>query len=155
MNTFTGEKIIKALPYASEFCFVDNIDKVDSEQISGYYTFQADRKLYQAHITHKPIVPGALLLECMGQIGLVSHGIYLMDLYSSSFTPALSHVDVEFLHPVLPGDTVRISGTKTYLRNGRLRSSIKAYHSESDKLLARASGLCQFQINQENQNDNE
>jgi 3-hydroxyacyl-[acyl-carrier-protein] dehydratase len=148
MEKIISQKIIEALPYGKAFRFVDNITLVNENEIEGNYYFDADSDYYSHHFIRQPVTPGVLLLECMGQIGLVSHGIYLLDLYEKSFFPAFAHLEADFLHTVSPGAEVKVIAKKIYLRKQVLKSEIKIYINKTDKLAARAVAICNF-INKE------
>ncbi|MFO7790232.1 MAG: hypothetical protein R6V32_06645, partial [Bacteroidales bacterium] len=67
--------------------------------------------------------------------------------FNTIFTPCLSHVDAEFFRAVTPGTKVKIKSNKHYQRNNILRSRIEMHDdSETGNLIARISGLCNFQI---------
>ncbi len=149
MQTELSKTIIDALPYGEMFLFVDKITEVNEESISGIYCFDRHDNYMEAHFAHRQIVPGVLLLECMGQIGLVAHGIHLLNLREDEWEPALSHVNVEFFSTVKPGTEVIVRAQKTYLRRNTLRSMIEMRDSVNDALIARADGLCKFVMNKD------
>ncbi len=70
--------IIALLPYQKPFLFVDGIDAISEEGVTGHYTFNKDEFFYKGHFKNNPITPGVILTECMAQIGLVCLGIYLL-----------------------------------------------------------------------------
>ena len=71
----TSASILEHLPYEKPFLFVDALEKISEEGISGYYTFPADSFFYRGHFKDLPVTPGVILTECMAQIGLVCLGI--------------------------------------------------------------------------------
>jgi 3-hydroxyacyl-[acyl-carrier-protein] dehydratase len=139
-----AKEIIESLPYGKGFTFVDKIHSVDEHQIKGSYFFSKASDYYSHHFINQPVTPGVLLLECMGQIGLVSHGIYLLDLYEKSFFPAFSHVEAEFISSLPPDSTAIVMAEKIYCRKNILKSEIKLYHQEKDELIAVSTAICQF-----------
>jgi 3-hydroxyacyl-[acyl-carrier-protein] dehydratase len=80
-----SKKIIDSLPYRKDFLFVDEIIKVNDSSIWGYYTFKQNEFFVNAHFKHIQVTPGVILIEMMGQIGLVCHLVYLMGLYKKTF----------------------------------------------------------------------
>lgn len=119
-------KIISALPYGDDFRFVDEITYVDEDRIVGNYTFRADAAFYDSHYVHYPVTPGVLLLECMGQIGLVCHLVFLEKIYEigGPVSPVLSSVESNFLKSVGRGETVFVESEKIYYRAGVLKSKL-------------------------------
>lgn len=132
MTKEIAQKIIETLPYGKDFLFVDNISYVDSEKIIGNYTFKKDALFYQSHFKHKPVTPGVILVEMMGQIGLICHYIYIQELYNNNdkFYPILSHIEAEFFEQIFPDEKITISSKKIYFRNGILKSKVEVHNIE-------------------------
>ncbi|APG59553.1 3-hydroxyacyl-ACP dehydratase FabZ family protein [Christiangramia salexigens] len=120
-------EIIPNLPYTKPFLFVDTIDSLDEDSVSGSYFFAPDLWFYKGHFKGHPVTPGVILTECMAQIGLASLGIYLLDNNTGTYETkiALTSTDVEFLKPVLPGETVIVISKKVYFRFGKLKCRIE------------------------------
>lgn len=125
------------MPYGNDFLFVDCISYVDENRIVGNYTFRCDAPFYSSHYLHRPVTPGVLLLECMGQIGLVCHMVYMEKLYDSEqlFSPVLSTVEVSFLRNVAPGEKVEVEAQRLYYRGGVLKSRIVLKNSSGEECL--------------------
>lgn len=125
--TELSKKIIKRLPYSDDFLFADRIIHVDNESIIGNYTFKSNAFFYKSHFKHRPETPGVILLEMMGQLGMVSHLIYLEKLYTNDivFSPLFANVEAGFLKKVYPEEILTVYSQKIYYRNGVLKSSIK------------------------------
>lgn len=122
----TGPEIIEKLPYADPFLFVDEITHVDSERISGGYHFRKTADFYRGHFVDNPITPGVILLECMAQIALVSHGIFLLNEKQKPIPKlvAFTSADVQFTHPVLPEERVEVTSGLVYFRMGKIKSTV-------------------------------
>jgi len=142
-----SEKIIKRLPYSAPFLFVEGIDSVDSERIAGFHTFNKDDFFYSGHFVNEPVTPGVILLETMGQIGLVSFGIYLFGLYENTkeFRPLLSWLESDFYKVLGPGERVSVVSEKVYLRKTQLKCRIQMFDKEGDRLIA-TTATCRFEI---------
>ncbi len=132
MSNNIGNKIIERLPYLPSFLFVDEISHVDQESIIGHYTFSKTETFYNSHFKHKPITPGIILIEMMGQIGLVSHLVFLNELHNNNtlFHPILSYVESDFYKEVQVEERLTIIGKKIYLRNGLIKSKIELYDTK-------------------------
>ena len=131
-----SQKIISVLPYGDGFRFVDEITFVDENKIVGNYTFKSDAPYYASHYPHFAVTPGVLLLECMGQIGLVAHLVYIEKLFereSVTLIPSLSNVQASFHLPVGQGEKVSVEATKIYYRAGVLKSDISLRNSKGEE----------------------
>lgn len=132
-------EIIKYLPYQKPFLFVDGIDSVSENEITGYYTFKASESFYKGHFKDYPVTPGVILTECMAQIGLVCLGIYLLKgELNTNVKPqiALTSHQMDFYLPVLPDEKVKVISEKEVFRFNKLRCKVKMFN-EKDELVAR------------------
>lgn len=140
-----GERIISRLPYANPFLFVDKILSVNKDLIVGSYCFKLDEFFYSGHFVDNPVTPGVILLECMGQIGIVSHALYLEGLHltNQNFKISLTDLKSEFFEPVVPNTTVVVQGRLKYMRAGKLRSNIRMIDANTNNLIVicEASGI--------------
>ncbi len=129
-----NDKIIKILPYLKSFLFVDKISEIDDNHVIGYYTFSKDEFFYKSHFKHKPVTPGVVLIEMMGQIGMVCHLIFLNKLYNKNiqFHPILSNVEASFLKEVHINDKLKVISEKIYYRNGILKSNLQLFNSKNE-----------------------
>ncbi len=129
--------ILKNLPYDKPFLFVDTLEKITEESVTGTYTFPADSFFYKGHFVENPVTPGVILTECMAQIGVVCLGIYLLK--NDTFEElqiALTKTDIDFYLPVFPGEKVEVNSKKVYFRFGKLKCKVKMINSEG-KLICR------------------
>lgn len=125
--------IIAHLPYSSPFLFVDSIESVDENGLTGSYTFKTDEYFYQGHFKGHPVTPGVILTECMAQIGLVCFGIYLLsDTTETEVKVAMSSSEVDFLKPVYPGEKVTVISEKIYFRFNKLKCKVKMINSNGE-----------------------
>lgn len=122
------EEIISLLPYAEPFLFVDSIEKIDENSITGSYKFNKKDFFYKGHFKNYPITPGVILTETMAQIGLVCLGIFLLrNEIKNGYKPKFAMVSssVEYFAPVFPGENVEVISEKIYFRFGKLKCSVK------------------------------
>jgi 3-hydroxyacyl-[acyl-carrier-protein] dehydratase len=70
---------------------------------------RGDEFFLQGHFPGKPVVPGVILCEIMGQ----SSSILLLDELKNRLTLYSGLNDVRFRQPVLPGDTLTIKSKIT------------------------------------------
>ncbi len=143
----TATHIIESLPYKKPFLFVDRITEVDENGITAEYTFRNDEYFYEGHFVNNPVTPGVILTECMAQIGLAAFGSYLLGKIekSANLSMALSHTDMDFLYPVLPGEKVHVIARKEYFRFNKLKCSVKMLN-ERDTVVCKGvmSGMIKY-----------
>ncbi len=140
MKTF--EEIIKTLPYGEGFQFVDEIEYVDENMIIGYYTHTSDSFFYHSHFEDNPLVPGVILIETMGQIGMVCHLIYLVDEFSNTTLPVLSNVEAEFFCKVNYNEKLKVIGKKIYFRKKILKSYVEMRTLENELIATVNASIC-------------
>ncbi|MFD2915284.1 3-hydroxyacyl-ACP dehydratase FabZ family protein [Psychroserpens luteus] len=142
----TSKDIINLLPYQEPFLFVDELNMISSEGVTGNYTFSKDAYFYKGHFKNNPITPGVILTECMAQIGLVCLGIYMLKDELSEGNPqiALTSSQVDFFLPVFPGEKVTVVSEKEVFRFNKLKCNVKLYN-EKNELVCRGkiSGMIQ------------
>ncbi|WP_324719132.1 3-hydroxyacyl-ACP dehydratase FabZ family protein [Salinimicrobium sp. HB62] len=136
-ETLENKDIIDLLPYSEPFLFVDELEKVSENGISGTYTFQQDEFFYKGHFKDNPVTPGVILTECMAQIGVVCLGIFLLkDTEPENCSVALSNSTIDYYLPVLPGEKVKVVSEKVYFRFNKLKCNVKMFNAE-EKLVCK------------------
>jgi 3-hydroxyacyl-[acyl-carrier-protein] dehydratase len=137
-------ELIEKLPYSYPFLFVDDLDEIGEEGITGHYTFPESAFYYQGHFKNNPVTPGVILAECMAQIGVVCLGINLLNKGKEVEEPeeekelqiAMSNVDVDFFLPVFPGEKVTVTSEKEYFRFNKLKCRV-LMRNEGGKLVCK------------------
>ena len=128
-------EIIKLLPYQDPFLFVEGVDAISKEGITGHYTFKENELFYKGHFKNNPITPGVILTECMAQIGLVCLGIYLLkDELNESTKPqiALTSHQMDFYLPVLPNEKVTVISEKQVFRFNKLKCKVQMLNEKGE-----------------------
>ncbi|MDB5031798.1 3-hydroxyacyl-ACP dehydratase FabZ family protein [Mucilaginibacter sp.] len=132
--------ILKYLPYKSSFLFVDNINSLDENGVTGDYTLKSDAFFYEDHFPGNPVTPGVIITEIMAQIGLVVLGIHLMvngvqqrgvAMDEGSF-PLLTSTNVDFFKMVLPEEKVTVTSKKQYFRFGKLKCLVEMHNADNE-----------------------
>ncbi|MAP53823.1 hydroxymyristoyl-ACP dehydratase [Altibacter sp.] len=118
--------ILDHLPYTEPFLFVDALEVVSEEGVTGTYQFKEDAFFYKGHFKDFPVTPGVILTECMAQIGVVCLGIFLTDsVATNNAMIALSHHEVMYYKAVAPGETVTVTSKKIYFRFNKLKCKVQ------------------------------
>lgn len=119
------DEIIAKLPYAEPFLFVDTIDKIDENGVTGTYHYHEDLAFYKGHFVDHPVTPGVILIETMAQIGVVCLGIFILnDNFTKDSVIALTSSEIDFLKPVYPNEIVKVFSEKVYFRFGKLKCKV-------------------------------
>lgn len=119
--------ILSHLPYSKPFLFVDDLETIDENGVTGSYTFDADLDFYKGHFKDNPVTPGVILTETMAQIGLVCLGIYLSGSAEGGMPGhvMLTSTAIDFMKPVFPGEKVTVTAQKVYFRFKKLNCTVQ------------------------------
>lgn len=139
------QKLLERMPYSEPFFFVDDIIEINEKKIKASYYLSYKLDFYKGHFKNKPITPGAILIEVMGQVGCVLHGIYLFRLHENiiPFEPFVGAIEVNFFKPVYPNTNIIIEGELNYLRQNYISSTVSIYDKEKS-LIAISKIQCNF-----------
>ena len=120
-------EILAHLPYTKPFLFVDDLEQIDENGVTGSYTFNADLDFYKGHFKDHPVTPGVILTETMAQIGLVCLGIYLSGSAEGGMPGhvMLTSTAIDFMKPVFPGEKVTVIAQKVYFRFKKLNCTVQ------------------------------
>lgn len=131
----TGQEIIALLPYKSPFLFVDAIDAISENAVTGHYTFKDTEYFYEGHFKNHPVTPGVILTECMAQIGVVCLGIYLFkgsNIENENAQVALTSHQIDFYIPVFPKEKITVISEKEYFRFNKLKCRVKMINEQNE-----------------------
>lgn len=141
MTALSADSVLSLIPQQDPFRFVSSLTYVNETGSSGTCTFVESNPIFGGHFPRNPIVPGVVLLEGMGQIGIVALGIYLAHLGSDQIangTMMATDIDASIFSVVYPGDEIICVAKMEVWRRGRLRASVSASTPNGDRV---ASGL--------------
>ena len=136
----TYSEIIHYLPYTKPFHFVDSIERVDEDGIVGRYTLREDEVFYKGHFPGYPVTPGVILTEICAQIVLVCLGLFLerdqlgKGSKEDGLLFMLTSSEMDFVLPVMPGDTVKVDAEKIYYRMGKLKTKVVMLNQEGKEV---------------------
>ena len=96
------EELKKILPHREPMLLVDEAELKTENSAVGSYTVKGSEWFLQGHFPQKPIVPGVIQCEIMGQIS----SVLLADKIKGNL-PLYTGLDrVRFKRQVVPGDTL-------------------------------------------------
>lgn len=133
----TTQEILDKLPFSPPYLFVDELLYVNEKGASGCYTFKEDLDFFKGHFKNFPVVPGAILIETMAQIGGASVSIYLSSFDENKKQNEVSvatSYNVEFFKPVYPNDKVTVVSEIVYFRFGKLKTKVVMTNERDEKV---------------------
>lgn len=130
----TKAEILSHLPYTAPFLFVDELQEIDENGVTGTYTFDANLDFYKGHFKDNPVTPGVILTETMAQIGLVCLGIYLSGSAEGGMPGhvMLTSTAIDFMKPVFPGEKVTVTAQKVYFRFKKLNCTVQMTNASGE-----------------------
>ncbi len=110
------------------FVLIDRIVRLEpGRQAEGYRVVPADEDYFRDHFPGYPVVPGALLLESMAQLGGRLVQASVRQVSGREVLPMVAMVDrAQFRRPVRPGDRLDVAAEITSLGTERARVTASA-----------------------------
>ena len=116
------EEIKKIIPYQEPFLFVDEVEEVGDNNISGFYQTSADDYYFKGHFVDFKIMPGVLVVEALAQLSTVLLRKKFEELCSSLASAKASAIEnhknyhflaydvksCQFLKPIFPGEKISL-----------------------------------------------
>jgi len=102
------EEILKAIPHRYPFLLVDRILETDGwTRAVALKNVTINEPFFQGHFPSHPVMPGALIVEALAQVGVII--LFLRDDDRDSKIVYFSGIDkCRFRQPVVPGDQLRL-----------------------------------------------
>lgn len=138
------ENIKKIIPYDDEFLFIDGILKLDKKRITAIKEVKAEEYYFKAHFKDFPIMPGALIVEGLGQAATLLVR-YNLPNHEEKDILAYKIRSAKFFRPTFPGQTLRYEARLVFMfkkiafvngdifRNEKLVSKVKMMLAIVDK----------------------
>ena len=129
-------EIQKIIPHRYPFLLIDKvIELVPNEKLIAIKNVSINEEYFVGHFPKEKIMPGVLIVEAMAQAGCI-YFYYSKNMQGKELVYYLAKVEAKFIHPVVPGDQLRleVSTVKLMAKAGFL--NVKAF--VKDKKVAEA-----------------
>jgi beta-hydroxyacyl-ACP dehydratase FabZ len=104
--------IIRILPHRYPFLLVDRIIEIELwKRAVGLKNVTSNEHFFQGHFPQNPIMPGALIVEAMAQVGGILARLSVSGLLEKKSNDSIYFIsmdNVKFRKPVVPGDQLRL-----------------------------------------------
>jgi len=134
---FDIEKIMEFLPHRYPFILIDRVISLEpGKKLTALKNVTINEHFFQGHFPGKPIMPGVLIVEAMGQAG----GILAFSSQEKEKPGSIiffTGIDkVRFRKPVVPGDQILLELEMLKMRSNVVKMAGRAL--VEDKLAAEA-----------------
>jgi 3-hydroxymyristoyl/3-hydroxydecanoyl-(acyl carrier protein) dehydratase len=138
------ENIKKIIPYEDPFLMIDKVLSLDKKRIVAIKNVGADEEYFKGHFKGFPIMPGALIVEGLGQAATMLIR-YNLENHEQKDILAYKIRGAKFFRPTFPGQTLRFEAKLTFMfkkiafvngdvfRNDKLVSKVKMVLAIVDK----------------------
>jgi 3-hydroxyacyl-[acyl-carrier-protein] dehydratase len=104
--TLDKDQIKKIIPYQEPFLFIDGIEEITENSISGFYKTSKDDYYFRGHLVDFPIMPGVLVIEGIAQTATLLLRQKLGKVHLKKHALAYQVKGVFFYKPIFPGDKI-------------------------------------------------
>jgi len=130
------EAIKKIIPYEHPFLMIDKVLELEKGKIIAVKKVRPEEEFFKGHFVGFPIMPGALIVEGMGQAGTLLLR-YNIDGHEEKDILAYKMKGIKFMYPTLPGDELRLE--VSLKRKNSKGGVMKAIAKVRDREVAKAS----------------
>lgn len=100
------EEIKKIIPYQEPFLFVDGVEEMTENEISGFYQTSNEDYYFKGHFVDFKIMPGVLVVEAMAQLSTILLRKKIGQNHKDYHFLAYDVRSCQFLKPIFPGDKI-------------------------------------------------
>jgi len=102
------EQIKKIIPYQEPFLFVEGVEEIGENNISGFYQTQKEDYYFKGHFVDFKIMPGVLVVEALAQLSTIFLRRKIGENHKNYHFLAYDVRSVQFLKPIFPGDKISL-----------------------------------------------
>jgi len=103
------EEIKKIIPYQEPFLFVDEVEEIGENTISGFYQTSKDDYYFKGHFVDFPIMPGVLVVEALAQLSTILLRKKIGENNKKYHFLAYDVRGVQFYKSIFPGDRIKLN----------------------------------------------
>ena len=100
------EQIKEIIPYQEPFLFVDGVDEMSENSISGFYQTSEEDYYFKGHFVNFPIMPGSLIVEALGQLSTILLRKKVGEGHKKKLFLAYNIRGAQFERPIFPGERI-------------------------------------------------
>jgi 3-hydroxyacyl-[acyl-carrier-protein] dehydratase len=131
------EEIKKIIPYQEPFLFVDEVERLDENNVSGFYQTSPDDYYFKGHFVGFPIMPGVLVVEALAQLSTIPLRKRMGDKHNDFHFLAYDVRSIQFYKSIFPGDKIKLQAEILGFYENRL-AHVKAQALVGEELKAEA-----------------
>jgi len=102
----TKEQIKEIIPYQEPFLFVDGVEEMSENKITGFYQTSKEDYYFKGHFVDFKIMPGVLVVEAMAQLSTILLRKKIGENHKDYHFLAFDVKSVQFLKTIFPGDKI-------------------------------------------------
>jgi len=128
------QEIVKILPQRYPFLMIDRVLELEpGKKVVAVKNVSYNEEFFSGHFPGQPIMPGVLIIEAMAQASIILF-YNAKDAAKKNLSYYIGSVKVRFLHPVMPGDQLKITIEPIKVISGA--AIVKAQASVGEKEVA-------------------
>lgn len=120
------QQIMEIIPHRYPFLMIDRIVELEEgKRAVGIKNVTINEPFFQGHFPGRPIMPGALIVEALAQVGAVV--ILQNPEFQNKLAVFTGMNGFKFKHQVVPGETLRLEAEMTKFRSVMGKAEVCAY----------------------------
>ncbi len=108
MTLLSKEQIKALIPYDDPFLFVDEVEKIQENRISGFYQTFKDDWYFRGHFVDFPTMPGVLTVEALAQLSTILLRRKIGKSHKEYHFLAYDVKGAQFYKPIFPEDKMAL-----------------------------------------------
>lgn len=102
------EQIKEIIPYQEPFLFVEGVEEITENTISGFYQTSKDDYYFKGHFVDFKIMPGVLVVEALAQLSTILLRRKIGENHKDYHFLAYDVRSCQFFKPIFPGDKITL-----------------------------------------------